>query len=114
MSPGLRHPLRIALAALFAVALLAYGLFEARHLLAGPVLIIESPRLGQASEALVTLAGSTKNIADIALNGRKIFVDGEGRFREQLLLSYGYNILTLSARDRFGRETEKTLELVYQ
>jgi hypothetical protein len=30
------------------------------------------------------------------------------------LLSYGYNVLELKAEDRFGKETEQKLQIVYK
>ena len=48
------------------------------------------------------------------MNDRQMFTDEEGEFSEKLLLSYGYNIITVKAKDRFGRETKKTLELIYK
>lgn len=99
-----------------AIALVVgYSLFEARRFLEGPTLTIDIPENGAAvSSALIEVAGTAKNIVDIRLNDRKIFVDGNGHFSEDLLLSYGYTILTLKASDRFGHETTKTLELTYQ
>ena len=41
-------------------------------------------------------------------------VDDQGRFAERLLLAPGYNIITAKAVDRFGKEKEYGLELVYK
>ncbi len=111
---GLRRILKVAAVTGICLIILGYSLFEARNLIAGPMVVIDEPLSGTAFTAsLIDLKGSAKNIVDISLNDRKIFVDGEGRFREQLLLFYGYNILTITAHDRFGRETIKTLKLIY-
>ncbi len=97
------------------ILVVGYSLFEARRFLEGPTLTVDMPENGATvSSALVEIAGTAKNIVDIRLNDRKIFVDSDGHFSEDLLLSYGYTILTLKAHDRFGHETSKTLELVYQ
>jgi hypothetical protein len=48
------------------------------------------------------------------LNGRPIFIDLEGRFFEKLLLSPGYNIIELTAKDTQGRAIEKHLEIMYE
>ncbi|OGG47484.1 hypothetical protein A3D66_00265 [Candidatus Kaiserbacteria bacterium RIFCSPHIGHO2_02_FULL_50_9] len=110
-----RRLLRFALLIITGLGMAGYALFEARFLIQGPVVTIDTPRNGQSvSVPLVEIAGKAKNISDITLNDRKIFVDEQGYFHEQLLLFYGYNILTLTAHDRFGRETQKVLELVYQ
>lgn len=99
-----------------AVLLIAsYSIFEARFLIAGPSLTIVSPRSGDTvSSSRIEVTGVAENVSDISLNDRAIFIDGKGNFKEVLLLSYGYNILTLKAHDRFGRETLEILELIYK
>jgi|SRR3989344_3230196 len=110
-----RRLLRITLLVATLLLVGGYSLFEARFLIQGPVITVDAPLNGQRlSDPLVQIAGKAKNISDIALNERKIFIDEKGQFREHLLLYYGYNVLTLTAHDRFGRETRKILELVYQ
>ena len=80
----------------------------------GPKINIISPKNGDRieSETLV-IRGETKNVTSLSLDGRTIFTDEKGLFQERLLLYSGYNILELKARDRFGREIKKILELVY-
>jgi hypothetical protein len=60
------------------------------------------------------VVGEAKNVSYLSLNGRQIFTDESGTFSEKLLLPYGYTIMTLKARDRFGRSRTYTLELVYK
>jgi len=100
--------------ALLILAIVLYGLFQARNLIQGPVITVHEPQNGEVVHtAFVDISGEVKNISEITLNDRHIFVDEEGRFREQLLLAEGYTIMTLDASDRFGRHTRKALELVY-
>jgi hypothetical protein len=47
------------------------------------------------------------------LNDRQIFVDKDGTFNEELLLSPGYNVWTIQAKDKFGRIVTKKIELVF-
>lgn len=95
------------------IVIITYSFFASRDLLMGPQINIISPENGSVvTEPLVIIHGTTKNINSISLNDRPIFIDQEGRFGEQLLLAPGYTILTLRAKDRFGREVVKRLELV--
>ncbi len=97
------------------LAIAGYSLFQARNVIQGPVVEIHSPENGTSlSESLISIEGIAKNISHISLNGRPIFIDERGRFAETLLLSYGYNIMTVKASDKFGKEIKKTLELVYK
>lgn len=97
------------------ILILGYAVFAARDFVKGPSITIESPQNGTTStESLIDIHGSVKNISFLTLNGNKIFTDEAGVFTEQVLLSYGYNIMTLEAKDRFGRTVEKTLQLIYK
>lgn len=91
-----------------------YAYLQSREFLRGPQVNIISPKNGETLEsALLTIEGAAHNVTSISLNDGAIFVDSDGNFREKLLLLPGYNILTIKASDRFGKKTEKTLELVY-
>jgi predicted ATPase len=80
----------------------------------GPVISISEPSNGATlTSSLIEVLGTTKNISSINLNDRQIFINESGAFEEKLLLSPGYNIITFRAEDRFGRKTQKVLELVY-
>ena len=85
------------------------------NLIEGPQIIITAPENGSTVNfSLINIVGKARNITSISLNGRTIFIDEDGRIKERVLLSYGYNVLELKAQDRFGREIKKTLELVYK
>ena len=91
-----------------------YVLFQARFLILGPRVVIESPRDAEVlTSALVTARGSVTNAAWITLNGKQIFTDEEGRWEEKLLVSPGTSIMTVRVRDRFGREREKSVRVIY-
>ena len=105
----------ISVIVLVAVGLVVYAYFQSREYLRGPVVVIEEPLNGSMSTtSLVALRGQAHNISFLTLNGRQIFTDEQGRFKESLLLQNGYNIMTLEAKDRFGHQVEKRLELVYK
>lgn len=107
--------LKFVFISLFTLTIFSYAFFQARNIILGPVIEIISPKNGETLEkSMIDIAGRTKNISYISMNDNQIFVDGDGIFREKLLLSYGYNIITINARDRFNREITKTLELMYK
>lgn len=106
---------KIILIVLFAVGIVAYTFFQTKNIIQGPVITINSPENGSSSAtSLVEINGAARNISYINLNGDQIFTDENGVFSEKLLLSYGYNIITMRAQDKFGREVKKTLELIYK
>lgn len=92
-----------------------YALSRSWNLLAGPVIDIETPTTGETlKSSYVILAGHAKRIARLTLNGRQIFTDAAGNFRESLLLLPGYNIIVVEAEDKFGRRTVQNLALINQ
>ena len=105
----------IGIIILVTTGLIVYAYFQSREYLRGPVILIEEPQNGSLSTtSLVAIRGSAHNVSFLTFNGRQIFTDEKGIFRESLLLQNGYNIMTLEAKDRFGHKVEKRLELVYK
>jgi len=105
-------PKNAFLAILFAL-LIVYSIYQARFLILGPQIWITSPQNGQAvKDPLVVISGRAKNVAWISLNDRQIFTDEEGSWSEELIVSNGISIMTVTARDRFGRETKKSVQIV--
>lgn len=92
----------------------AYAYHQSKNLLEGPSLVIApAPLVTTLTQPLVTIAGKAERISYLTINHQQIFTNQAGEFAEQLLLARGYNIITVTARDRFGRLKEKILELVY-
>jgi hypothetical protein len=48
----------------------------------------------------------------ITLNGREIFIDKDGNFSESISMLPGFSIVTLNAKDKFGKTAEKKFEVV--
>jgi hypothetical protein len=109
----LRSPLYIA-GGIGLVLILLYSLFQARELIRGPVLRVDAPIHGASvHEGIVPIEGYASNITRITLNDRQIFINEAGRFQEDVLLSEGYNIMSVEVEDRFGRSKEERIELMY-
>lgn len=90
-----------------------FGLYQMRHLIRGPTLVVAAPTNGETvAESLVVVTGVASRINRLTLDDRPISTDSTGHFAEPLLVSYGYNIIKLEASDRFGRHVVKILEIV--
>lgn len=97
------------------VITVAYSYYQTKNFVQGPILKIESPLNGSLIKTkLITIKGYTENISYISINNRQTFVDENGYLNERLLLSPGYNIIRISAKDKYQREVEEKLELVYR
>jgi uncharacterized protein YybS (DUF2232 family) len=97
------------------IMIVSYAFFEFQKIRRGPIVQVIYPQNGQSlNEPIVAIRGLAQNIAYLYVNDRQIFVDEQDRISERLLLSPGYNIITLRAVDRFGKEKHYSIELVYQ
>lgn len=112
---NLRKTFGIWLAVTIGLLIVGYGSFEARNIIVGPRISLESPQSGiEVNEPLIDIAGTARNIAFISLNDRQIYINEQGVFKEPYLLSPGYNRVRINAKDKFGRTTEKNVEIVYK
>lgn len=99
---------------LIVVLIGSYSLFQARKIMSGPTISIASPHNGATvKDSLVFVQGVAENIKEISVNDKPIYVDEYGNFQEKLLLSPGYNIIKLKAKDKFGKEVEKEIENIF-
>jgi hypothetical protein len=106
--------IKILLSIIIFLLILGYALFQARNLIIGPEITILAPKNGDnLTNPLVIITGVATNITRISLNDRQIFVDKKGNFSEKLLVPAGYTIIKLAAQDKFGRTTQKLVELNY-
>jgi hypothetical protein len=66
------------------------------------------------TDSYLPITGTAKNAAVISLDGREITVSQSGEFADALLLLPGYNIVSLSAKDRYGHEVSKNYQVYYK
>lgn len=98
---------------LLAFLVLSYVIFQARFFIAGPQVVLTGELSIIQNERSVTLEGNAQNITEITLNGRTISTDESGTFQESVVLENGYTIVSIQAKDRYGRETVLEREFVY-
>jgi len=92
-----------------------YFLYQARGFLIGPEIIIESPKAGEIThDSYLPVKGQAFNISSLSMNGRQIFIDERGVFSENLLLARGYNIIEITAADKFGRAKKEKREVILE
>ncbi|HXK39976.1 MAG TPA: hypothetical protein VJ837_04040 [Candidatus Paceibacterota bacterium] len=97
------------------ILVLGYALFEARGLLRGPVITIETPRPGETlTDPLARAVGRAENVSSITMNSRAIFISEKGRIDEPLALLPGYNEITFLGTDRFGKTVRVELMVLYR
>jgi len=109
------HRIFLSLIVLF---LVGYGLFNSRFLIKGPQLAIagledSEQNILHAQTRDFSLQGTVLHSSFITVNNRPILVDESGNFNEKLLLSSGVSIIDIYARDKFGKEVRKKIDVVY-
>lgn len=112
---GTKKILKLSILSIIVLFVIIYAIFNSHDFISGPKIIIESPENGSTiNSSIVEIKGKALRIQNISLNNRPILIDQEGNFIETLLLSSGYNAFLFTAQDRFNRQTEYKLELLYK
>lgn len=107
--------IRPALLVIFIGIVAYYAYVQGSTFARGPILTIEVPTSGtMVSESLLMVGGQVRHVSEVELNGQPIVIDESGHFTETLLMMRGHNIITVSAKDKFGRVVIKTIEIVYR
>lgn len=92
--------------------ILGYGVFAFKGIIWGPRIVLITPQSGFATTSpLIIVSGRAIRAKNLFLNGATTTLDLAGNFNESLLLSPGYNIMTLEGFDKYGRSTKKTIEM---
>ncbi len=101
--------------AIISVLLVAlwYIAFQARFMIEGPmVTLIPEPQV-VSKDRVIVLNGKTENITSLTVNGRPIATDPEGNFSEPVILENGYTIMSIDAKDRYGRSVHIERPMVF-
>ncbi len=109
--------IKIGFLTLSILSIISLTAFELRKVVGGPTVDLGCDK-GQCEQiisekSLYPLTGTTSNISEIHIGNRKIYTDTEGKFNEQITLYPGNNNLTISAKDRFGKEVKKDISVYY-
>ncbi len=110
LTPRLAVVLVSAVIGLSAAAYLAYQLSA---LTAPPRLVVTSPAKDEVvNGSLLTVAGNIAGGADAYVNDSPILVDGEGDFTNVIALQDGVNIIKVSAKNRLGKTSTITRNIL--
>jgi zona occludens toxin (predicted ATPase) len=97
--------------------IIGYSVFNSRFIIQGPEIEISgldaSGKIIRTDSKDFSLQGNAVHSSYITVNNRPISVDETGNFNEKLLLSNGVSIIDIYARDKFGKEVRKKIDVVY-
>jgi len=97
----------------FFLIVLGYAYFEARALLFGPTITIDSGTALNVQDSYVLITGTAAHIKSLAVDGEPIQVTEAGAFQEPYVLSPGLNRIVFDTKDKYGHATQKVVEIVY-
>jgi len=106
--------LQIVILSAFFLLIAIYSIFRSHYLIVG--VQIKDVNIQDGSKLntnVVELTGNAKNAIDLTLNGREISINQNGDFNETFALLPGYNIINITAKDKFGYVDEKNYRLIY-
>lgn len=101
----------LLVAALFLIV--GYLLYQLNYLIAPPSFFLDYP-----FEDIVTnsssleIFGRADSSARLTVNDQDIYIDKDGRFRQEINLSPGLNTLKIEAVNRFGKKSEITRQII--
>lgn len=108
------HKIILGILVLF---IIGYALFNSRFIIQGPEVEIfgvdASGKIIHTDSKNFSLEGTATHSSYITVNNRPISIDESGKFNEKLLLSNGVSIIDIYARDKFGKEVRKKIDVVY-
>ncbi len=100
--------IRFMFISFLALIFAGYLFYQMKNFILGPrINILNLKEYSTVDDSFFTAEGSAKNIFNFYLNGRKIFVDKNGNFKEKMVLASGSNILEFKAEDKFGHQIIK-------
>lgn len=115
MTINAKKILKIGSISLFFLFIIIFGFFRSKDLIFGVKIIdVNIVDGAKVTESVLKVTGNAKNAVNLSLNGREISIDRGGNFNETIVLLSGYNIVNITAKDKFGYVDEKNYKLIYE
>jgi|SRR3989344_3694535 len=100
---------------IFFLLIVGYAFFRSQDLIFGVKINNVNLRDGEkVTNNILKVAGNAKNATNLTLNGREISINEASDFDETIALLLGYNIVNITAKDKFGYVDEKNYQLIYE
>ncbi len=120
MNNDAKKIVKVGSLSIFFIMIILYGVFVSKDFIFGvKIKNVSLEGLSAQSGATVKknimkVNGNAKNAINLTLDGREISVDQAGNFNETIALLPGYNIINITAEDKFGYRDEKNYKLMYR
>ena len=105
--------IKIGIIIVAALIIVGYGAWRSLDYARGPAITIFQPVNGStAASSTIDILGRAVRVNDLTVNGMSVSLDEQGDFKETVIVFPGVNVITLAAKDQFGRAVEKQIEVV--
>ena len=99
---------------LFFGIIISYGIWKGRDLIFGIRLIINGVQDNETvTSPILELSGNAYHAISITVDGRIVSVEEDGGWHDTIALQNGYNIISISSKDKFNRTINKTFTVNY-
>lgn len=113
MNPFLKFRITTVGGIIVMLIVIGYGFSKSYNLINGVSLTVSGiPTDSIAHNPYLQMSGNAKNAVLLSLNGRPITINKQGVWQDAVILSKGYNMITVLARDKFGKETRKNYQVM--
>lgn len=107
--------IRWAIIGLVLLFVVGYLFYQLDFLVEAPKLSLEYPAQDLTiNRTTIQISGQTDTSAKLTVNGQQIFVEPDGKFRQDINLSPGLNTLNIEAVNRFGKENRIIRNIIVQ
>jgi hypothetical protein len=104
----------VSLTILFLI-IIFYGIWKGRDLIFGIHLTINGIQNNETvTQSVLELSGNAYHAVSITINGRVVSVEENGAWHDTIALLKGYNIIKITAKDKFGRIITKEFTVNYK
>jgi hypothetical protein len=108
-----KKTLQMVALCVFFLFLAVYAFWGSHNLIFGvkikDVNIVDGVKM---TEGIIKITGNAKNAINLTLNGREITINENGDFNETIALLKGYNVVNITAKDKFGYVDEKNYQVI--
>ena len=107
---------RRAIIGLMALFILSYLAWQFEPILEHPKLVLNSPVSEDisATSPSLTLEGQITPGSILTINNEQVYAEENGKFKKEVELLPGLNVLEIKAVSRFGKETKIVRRVIYQ
>jgi hypothetical protein len=111
-----RHlTLKIALGSFLGLSVLGLVWYNLKDVILGTPLSVATATDGATLDTpFLPISGTARHARELSINGRAVTVNRQGHFTDEVVLSPGYNIVEVAAKDQFGNTKTKTYQVVVQ